>query len=346
MKIDSRPLSNWLVSSAIVLAFLVLGRPLLVPLVFAILLWGVLNSLVSVLQRWGSPVWLARTVSAVAILAALYLVARILGEETAALMSRGPAYAARFGALFSQALAALHLPPTLRVSDLVSRADVASVLTGAAASAGAFVFALILVGIYVAFLLAEQGLLTGKLALLAADDTSREKAREAVRKMTSQIQAYLGVCTLLSSVMAATTYVVLALLGIDFAGFWALFLFLMTYIPTIGGIAALLPAAMAFLQTGSLETCLIVAAALSAMHFVLANVVQTMMLGRSLNLSSFAIILSLSFWGMIWGVAGLFLAVPMMAAAAIVCEHIEGLAWVAVALSGPPLAKPRRRKPA
>ncbi len=68
------------------------------------------------------------------------------------------------------------------------------------------------------------------------------------------------------------------------------------------------------------------------------------MLGRSLNLSSLAIVLSLSFWGLIWGVAGLFLAVPMMAAIAIVCQHIDGLNWATAALAGPPSRSKRVRR--
>jgi predicted PurR-regulated permease PerM len=56
-------------------------------------------------------------------------------------------------------------------------------------------------------------------------------------------------------------------------------------------------------------------------------------MGRSLNLSSMAILLSLSFWGIVWGLAGMFLAVPMMVMTAIVCAQFRGLRWVAVLLS-------------
>jgi predicted PurR-regulated permease PerM len=95
---------------------------------------------------------------------------------------------------------------------------------------------------------------------------------------------------------------------------------------------------MALFQFGSVTAFLVVAATLSTVHFFLTNVIQTVLLGRSLNLSPLAIILSLTFWGLVWGVAGLFLAVPITAAITIVCEHIDGVRWVAVVL-----ADPRRR---
>jgi len=132
-------------------------------------------------------------------------------------------------------------------------------------------------------------------------------------------------------------------MGVSFAGFWALILFLATYIPTIGAVAVLLPALMALLQFGTFAPFLIVAVSLGVLHFVLANVVSTIMLGRTLNLSPLALILSLTFWGLIWGVGGLFLAVPLTGALAIVCRHVEGLNWVGIALAGP---DPRQEKKA
>lgn len=57
------------------------------------------------------------------------------------------------------------------------------------------------------------------------------------------------------------------------------------------------------------------------------------------------IILSLTFWGLIWGVAGLFQAVPIMAAIAIICAHIDGLQWVTIALAGTPSGEARAPAP-
>jgi predicted PurR-regulated permease PerM len=56
-------------------------------------------------------------------------------------------------------------------------------------------------------------------------------------------------------------------------------------------------------------------------------------MGKSLNLSSFMILLALSFWGLVWGLAGMFLAVPMMVMTGIVCAQFRGLRWVSVILS-------------
>jgi predicted PurR-regulated permease PerM len=110
-------------------------------------------------------------------------------------------------------------------------------------------------------------------------------------------------------------------------------------------VAVVIPALMALVQFGSLTVPLIIIVVLSAVHFVLMNVVSTVVLGQSLNLSPFVIILALTFWGLVWGVAGLFLAVPVTAAIAIVCGHIDGLRWISILLAAPPSQRREARRP-
>jgi len=76
-----------------------------------------------------------------------------------------------------------------------------------------------------------------------------------------------------------------------------------------------------------------VAAGLGITQFTFGNVIEPSYMGRSLNLSSFMILLALSFWGLVWGVAGMFLAVPIMVMTGIVCAQFKGLRWIAVILS-------------
>ena len=88
---------------------------------------------------------------------------------------------------------------------------------------------------------------------------------------------------------------------------------------------------------------LLIAVVLFAVHFLLTSVIETLLLGRTLDLSPFAIILSLTFWGLVWGVGGLFLAVPLTGALAIICRHLEGLEWFAELIAGSKPVRSRRR---
>lgn len=342
MTIDTRRLVEWLVSAAIVLGLLVIGRPLLVPFAFALLVWAVLNALTDALHhKLKLPQPLAWASSLVLIVGSFYLVVRIVADETAAMATAVPGYIAKLNHLADGWLHFLRLGPLPSLREMVSASGVASFVGQAAASAGDLLFQFILIAIYVAFLLAEQHFLEDKLGKLETDALKRDETGNMIRAIARQLQTYLGVCTFLSVGMGIFTYLVLLLLGVNFAEFWALVLFIANYVPTIGGAAVILPALMALVQTGSAGQMLIVFALLEAAHFVLANIVSTIMLGRTLNMSPLAIILALSFWGLIWGIAGLFLAVPLTSALVLVSENIEGLKWFAVAMAGP---EPRRRR--
>ncbi len=336
MKIDSRSLANWLVSGAVLLALLVYGRPFLVPLVFALLVWAVLNALTDLLKSWRLPVWLAWFTAFAVIAAALYLMALVLANEAAALATAAPIYADKLQTIWSKDVPFSHLVPTLDFATLLRQSEVAGILGRAAASVGNLLLELVLVVIYVGFLLAEQRHLPAKLARLQSNSELEDEGEQVVHAIGAQIQSYLGVCTFLSVLMGGVCYIVLTLLGVDFAGFWALVMFLLTYIPTIGGIGVALPALMALAQFGELGPALIILIVLGITHFFLTNVVETIMLGRTLNLSPFAIIVSLTFWGLVWGIGGLFLAVPMTGAVAIACRHLDGLGWIAELIAGPP----------
>ncbi|HXJ02276.1 MAG TPA: AI-2E family transporter [Micropepsaceae bacterium] len=339
--VTGRDFTNWLLSASGLLLLLVFGRPLLVPLVFALLIWAVFNAFADALVQIKLPRWLAWLGSLLLFLGALYVLTLIIGGEAAQFAAEAPGYVTELELYITAQLAPLRLG--INVEDLFSRSDLAGFLTSLATSLGFSLFGLIQVLIYVGFLLVEQSDMAGKFAQLQIDPARKQEGQLLLRQVAWQIQSYLGVCTILSIIMGLVSYALLLLLAVKFAAFWALIIFFVTYIPTIGAVAVVLPALMALVQFGTFGPALLIIVVLGAAHFVLMNVAATLILGQSLNLSPFAIILALTFWGLVWGLAGLFLAVPITAASAIVCAHIEGLRWVAILLAAPPPATARKK---
>ncbi len=342
MRIDDRKLANSFIIGTVLLALLVYGQPLLVPLAFALLLWAILNALTDLLGRWRFPVWLAWPTAFAVIGAALYFVVLVLANEAAALAVQIPDYVAKLERIWVAQLPFTRQAPALNLETLLKQSDLPRMLGGIAASVTNALLELALVVIYVGFLLAEQRHLPAKLARLQSDPATQDERERVIHAIGRQIRSYLGVCTFLSALMGAICYAVLSVFGVDFAGFWALVMFFLTYIPTVGGVGVILPTLMALAQFQSPGLALVILGILGMAHFLLTSVIEPITLGRSLNLSPFAIILSLTFWGLIWGISGLFLAVPMTGAIAIACRHFEGLGWAAEIIAGPP--PPRRHR--
>jgi AI-2 transport protein TqsA len=339
MTTESRNAANWLLASLALLALLIVGRPLLVPLVFTVLISAVLNAIVDVLLRFKLPRWLAWLATLALLAGAIYLVTRIVAGQAADFASQAPSYVASLERVITERLAPLRLG--IAIQDMFSRSDIAGILTNVATSLGASALGILEVLIFVGFLLVEQDDLSAKIAKLLATEGSHQESQGVLRTIVRQVKSYLGVCTILSAIMAAASYGLLAVMGVQYAAFWSLLIFILTYIPTIGAAAVVIPALMALVQFGTFGVPLLIIVVLGATHFVLMNVAATLILGQSLNLSPFAIILALTFWGLVWGIAGLFLAVPLTAAIAIICGHIDELRWVSLLLAAPP---PRARK--
>lgn len=335
MRVNPRSLNNWLLDAVLLLILLYFGRPLLVPLAFSLLLWGILNALVEFLQRMHFPKWLGWTASFLLIGVSLYFIVRILTSEASALANQVPSYAARLQNIWSSHGALKRLLPALNFEAILQETNGMAVLSQAVGSVGRMLANLVLMLVLTGFLLHEQRYLPGKLARFQQGDLGAE-TEKLVHMIGSRIQSYLGVCTMLSIVMAMVTYALLAIVGLDFAGFWALVMFFLTYIPVVGAFGAILPALMALLQFGTVGQALVIALVLGGAHFILTDVIETIMLGNSFDISPFVIMVALTFWGLIWGIPGLFLAVPLTSAIAITCRQFEGLEWIPDLIAGPP----------
>ena len=189
--------------------------------------------------------------------------------------------------------------------------------------------------VYVVFLLFEQQSFATKLDAIVTDPAKREKVRATLRRINTDVRTYIWVKAILSVATGGISYLVMRSVGLDFAAFWAVVIFLLNFIPTIGSILGIVfPTLLALVQfPDSLTPFLIVLICLGATQVITGNVVEPRMMGRSLNLSPLVIILSLAVWGSIWGVIGMFLSVPITLIAMIVMAQFRTTRPVAIMLS-------------
>jgi predicted PurR-regulated permease PerM len=129
--------------------------------------------------------------------------------------------------------------------------------------------------------------------------------------------------------------VVLALVGMQNPLFWAFLILVASYVPVIGGLVAMtLPCVFALVAFDDLWHALFVLVGLSLINFGFGQVLLPRMQGRSLNLDPVVILLALSFWGLVWGVPGMFLSTPLTVMLLVVSEQFRGARWIAILLSG------------
>ncbi len=322
------------------LALLWIARDLLIPLVLAIMLWSVVNALADRFQRpkpGGAtllPRWLALLLAVLFLGSLLVLTYQIMASQSTALVEAAPVYQARLTTLAGDLMTRFGIEELPTAEKLFGSLNLGSVLGYLGGSVGAVVSAFILVLIYTGFLFAEQRVMDEKLDALHDEREGSGRSRRVLERIAEQVQFYIWMKTLISLLTGGLSYVVLVMVGVDFAAVWALLIFLLNFIPTVGSIVGvLLPSLLSLVQFDTLTPFLVTAGGLSVVQFVVGNLVEPAVMGRTLNLSPLMILLSLTFWGMLWGIPGMFLSVPMMVILAIVCSQVDGLRWVAVVLS-------------
>jgi predicted PurR-regulated permease PerM len=323
-----------IIAAGAILTGLIVGSGFLIPLVVAFLVTNVLEAIIERLQRLGLPLAFALPLAVISVLLALAGIVLVFVGQVDDFMAAWPRYLARLESLSRSLLAGLGEDTVARLQRQLGELNLTARLSSAIGSAGTVLVNFLLVILYAGFLLAERGRIYRRLIYLGSMRTSPSHARRTLDNIREGIRQYLFVKTVVSVATGAISYAVLAAIGLDFAAIWAIITFLLNYIPSIGStIAVVLPALLALLQFETLEPFLVIVGVLAIVQFVIGNVIEPTLMGRSLNLSPFTIVVALMFWGAVWGIAGAFLAVPITAALVILCRELQHWRWVTILLS-------------
>jgi AI-2 transport protein TqsA len=325
--------------SALIIYLMIVGNTILLPLVIAIFVWHLINALATATHRiqiMGKPLpkTLRLGLGVVILLVlswwALSLVIGNIGQITAT----APVYQQNLQQLAGQLDNLIGPEYMSRVQSLLGGVDISywirslgRAIAGVMASVGT-------VAIYVAFLLLEQHSFDKKVAALFPDSDRQALARKIFHRIGIQIQSYLYYKTLISIIGSVASYIVMKIVGVDFAAFWALLIFALNYIPYIGSmLAVVFPTLLTLVQFDTFRPFVITAILLTIIQFTTGSILEPRIMGKGLNISPVIMLLSLAFWGAIWGVVGMFLAVPLMVVTMIICSHFQATRPIAIIMS-------------
>jgi predicted PurR-regulated permease PerM len=185
------------------------------------------------------------------------------------------------------------------------------------------------------FLLAAGDLFLQKLVKVLPSQSDKRKAVEIARATEASISTYLLTMTAVNVTEGVVVGIVMYLLGMPNPALWGALVVLFEFIPYLGpAVVAAILAIAAITTFDSTGQALLVPAVYLAINLVQGNLVTPMLLGQRLALNPVAIFVGLAFWYSVWGIPGAFLAVPIMAALKILCDHVESLASFGEFLGG------------
>ncbi len=332
---------TFLVAGLVLIAviFLDYGSGIFIPLAVALLVWFLINAVAASYQRFSLggfhlPRAAAVALSLATILIGGFLMVNVVVTNVGAMSADSITFEKSLDPLINEFAGFFDISDKDVLNDIFDKIGFESLLSQIITAMASFASQLGVVVIYVLFLMLEQQFFDAKLRALVRDEAKRTWINGMLQRVAKDIQSYMWIMTLISAMTAGLSYLVMVWVGLDYAPFWAFLIFVLNFIPTIGSIVStLFPFTFALLQFQHFGPAIILLVVIGAIQFVIGNIAQPRLAGQMLNMSGFVVILSLFAWGAIWGIAGMFLAVPITAIMIIVMANFQSTRPVAILMS-------------
>ncbi len=333
---------NGFIIFAGIIFLLWIARSIFIPLLIATFLWYLMNAVSDYYRRvlpYRTPNaprilsfifdWVAHIGTIATLIFVGYLFATQIRPMFSELVSALPALQdnlARFGTYLSDSVG-IHFDANMLPNITKIAANIGTSVAGIATSMG-------MILVYMLFMFIEQSTFNQKFAVMFPNKRQSKKLRFILDSVDSNMKKYLFIKTAISIVTGVASFIWLYAIDVEFAGVWAFIVFIANYIPTIGAIIACgLPILYTLITSPTLQLPILTAAGLIIIQILLGNIIEPKLTGKTLNLSTLAILINLVVWGMIWGIAGMFFSVPILVAIYIICAQFDSTRWISILLS-------------
>ena len=308
------------------------AKTVILPLMIAWLFSYIFAPLIRLLDRVKIPTTLAVFIVLIILLGLCFLGGILIHERITAFAREYPKYQQRFADITQTLTTSVRLPASL-FTDINIGEKIGTFVVRLSGSLMSFVSNLVMVFIFLVFLLLAKPFFKYKIKKAFSPDQAG-RVSHIIESISRQIGSYLILQFMISVTTGVLVWLALSIIGVDFAATWGTLAFILNFIPTVGSIiASLFPILVAAIQFyPSYWPPIICLVSMLTIQMIMGNVVSPKVLGDRLNLSPVAILLSLLFWGWLWGVIGALLSVPFTAAIMIICENIETLRPVSIVM--------------
>ena len=320
-----------IVASLVIIALVAIGivllyaRSVLIPFVLAVFISLLISPILDFqVLRLKIPRIFAITITLLIVLIILAALFLAVSQAIQSIVSTAGRYSDSFvelTGLVLQKIKAWGLSPNQDEIIRTLQNKIPGFITNAFGTAFGFISSVFLVTIFVIFLLIGRN--------------SRIVHKGIYSDIDRQIRRYITIKATVSTVTGILVWVVLTLFNLELANVFGILAFLLNFIPSVGSIiATLLPIPIAVAQFDNPWFIVLVVSVPGVIQMVIGNGIEPRLMGKGLHLHPITVLLALSFWGLLWGVPGMFLAVPMTAVIRIILMKVETLKPIGNLLAG------------
>ncbi len=324
---------------ALSIVSLYLAKDLLIPFIFATILWLLMRKIRSLFYTIGLidkyfPRKIKTLFSTLILLSSIWAVGYIFDQNIKQLSTQYERYLTNLNELL------LQLPPNIQkflnqyTTEKQMTSWISASLTTLLLSLQSILSSAIIVFIYLLFIIFEESSFALKMKAIAGNQENYLTKLEDIDRIEDAVTNYLGIKSLLAIISSTICFVVFVSFGLNAPFLWALLIFLLSFIPFFGiVISAFLPSILALAQFGSFGEALSILFIVGGIQFLMGNLVEPRLMGNSMNVSPLVVIFALAFWGMLWGIPGMFLSVPVTVIMVIIFSKFPATRNVAIILS-------------
>ena len=197
-----------------------------------------------------------------------------------------------------------------------------------------FISSAVLSVILLYFLLVHDQVFIAKLVKLLPTLSDKKTAVGIAHDIESHVSRYLLTITAINACLGLAVGTAVGLLGLRNPVMWGVMVALLNFVPYLGALTGIVCMTIgAVLSFDSLGYALVFPAVYLALGTLEGSFITPWVMGRALTLNPVMILLSLTFWGWMWGIVGIILAVPILAAFKIFCGYIKPMEPLAEFLS-------------
>ena len=318
---------------------LIIGKDIIMPIILAGLIWFLVREIRKLIQKIPyvgkkMPRWLLNLISLGLLYLVLGLVAHLVLNNIEDLTFRMDDYESKVTAFGTTISTMFNIDLDSLWSNFAGNQTISLVIDNLFASITGLLGNVFMIGLYLLFMLLEESIFGEKLKKIYQKENQYLEMKITLSRISDSISSYIFLKTMVCTLTGSLSYLALLIIGVDSPLFWAFLIFILTFIPVIGAlIGVLFPFAWALLQFDTYNMPLVVLFTVGSIQLIIGNIIEPKIMGNSLNVSSFVVILALSFWGAIWGITGMVLSVPITVVLVILLGQFDATKKLAILLS-------------
>ncbi len=317
---------------------LIFGQYILIPLIAAVLVYFLIRYITKLFDRITFirdkvAMWIKNIIATFILFSIAGAVLRLIVYNFDNLIRKFPSYQTNVESILHTINDTFGIDLILSITESLNDLNLADIANTAFNSLTTIFGNALMITFYVVFLFIEQSNFKTKIRLLFKGERLTS-ILDLLSDTEHSVSQYIGLKTVISLLTGAASYIVLLSFGVESALFWAFLIFILNYIPYVGSLAAVLfPFLFSLIQFGEFTNPLIMLFILGSIQMTIGNFIEPKVMGDLLNISPIVALVSLAFWGSIWGIVGMFISVPVTVILIIALAKIPKTRPIAILLS-------------